>query len=138
MRSAWIAMSGKISLQRQHALQNGTFAKTFDVIAGEYGSLKGGDTVITDGYQYKLTFLSDDLSLIGAKPLEEGLNGYNGAVLIYKNKKGILVAETIICKSNSVGADGTNPANAPIRSSSGKLSCALGWTVRDRTGTDQT
>jgi hypothetical protein len=102
------------------------------VLAGKYGSLRGGDTGITDGYQYKLTFLSDDLSVIGAKPLEEGLNGYNGAALISKNKKGILVAETIMCKSESVGADGTNPANAPIKSSSKKLSCAPGWAVRHR------
>jgi hypothetical protein len=70
---------------------------------------------------------SEDLAIIGAKPLESEMYGFNGAVLRFKNAKGAIATVSIICRSPDPGADGTNFAHAPVADAAGKLRCANGW-----------
>jgi Type IV pilin-like G and H, putative len=113
--------------QGHFILENGVFAKTFNELA--IGTLQGGIIDSSKIFQYKLDIPSKDLAIIGAKHLDEESNGFNGAVLRYKNKKGFFALRSIMCESTVMGADGTNPKNSPIVNTSGKLICAAGWKV---------
>ena len=114
-------------VQGSYILENGSFAKTFNELS--IGTLQGGDVDSSKTFQYKLAIPSKNLAIIGAKPMNEEKNGFNGAVLRYKNRKGFFAVKSIICESVVVGADGTNPKNSPIVSTSEKLICAAGWKV---------
>jgi Type IV pilin-like G and H, putative len=113
--------------QGNSILENGVFAKTFNELA--IGTLQGENVDSSKIFQYKLDILSKDLAIIGAKSLDGEKNGFNGAVLRYKNRKGFFAVRSIICESAVMGADGTNTKNSPIVSTSGKLICAAGWKV---------
>jgi hypothetical protein len=114
-------------VQGSYILENGSFAKTFNELS--IGTLQGGDVDSSKIFQYKLAIPSKDLAIIGAKSLDGERNSFNGAVLRYKNRKGFFAVRSIICESAVVGADGTNPKNSPIVSTSGKLICTPGWKV---------
>ena len=105
---------------------HGKFAKTFDEL--ELGSLIGASNTTTQYFWYKLDIRSKDLAIIGAKPLDREMYGFNGAVLRSKNGKGVISIASIVCRSQSPGSDGTNPDRAPITdATTGKLRCAAGW-----------
>ncbi len=93
------------------------------------GTLIGGDTVSSSMFQYKIDIQSNDLAIVGAKPIDSEKNGFNGAVLIYKNKIGFFETSTIVCKSAVVGADGTARINLPVVNTSGRLGGASNWKV---------
>ncbi len=120
-----LALTNRV--QGSYILENGSFAKTFNELS--IGTLQGGDVDSSKTFQYKLAIPSKDLAIIGAKPMDEEKNGFNGAALRYKNRKGFFAVRSIICESAVVGADGTNPKNSPIISTSGKLICAAEWKV---------
>ncbi|AFY94236.1 hypothetical protein [Chamaesiphon minutus] len=53
--------------------------------------------------------------------------GFNGAVLRFKNAKGVVGTVSIVCRSQDLGADGTDLAHAPVADAAAKLRCATGW-----------
>jgi Type IV pilin-like G and H, putative len=112
-------------LQSIFIMENSKFATTFDELA--IGVPMGGVTATTSNFEYKLEIRSQDLAIIGAKPLDREMSGFNGAVLRSKNAKGAVVTFSIICRSQIPGADGTNSARAPIADTAGQLRCADGW-----------
>ena len=69
------------------------------------------------------------MATISAQPIDENNNGYNGAVLRYKNRKGFLATKSIVCKSVDTGVDGTNSDNLPAVNTLGNLTCAPKWKV---------
>jgi hypothetical protein len=75
----------------------------------------------------KIDIRSEDLAIIGAKPIDREMYGFNGAVLRFKNAKGVIVTVSIVCRSQNPGADGTDPSSAPVADGAGKLQCAAGW-----------
>ncbi len=107
--------------------KNSLFAKTLDEIT--YDKTFGWHMSITRIFEYKVDIQSKDLAVIGAKPINQDFHGYNGATLRYKNVKGLIATKSIVCRSKATGADGTDPLNAPVTDSFGKLRCAPSWTV---------
>ncbi|PSB55352.1 type IV pilin-like G/H family protein [Chamaesiphon polymorphus] len=112
-------------LQTVSALINNKFATTFDELA--MNNLRGGNTANSKKIVYKLDVRSQDLAIIGAKPLNRKLYGYNGAVLRFKTDRGLDGTVSILCRSQDPGADGTYFAHAPVADAAGKLRCATGW-----------
>jgi hypothetical protein len=112
----------------------GVFAKTFDELAT--GTLRGGNTTSSQVFEYKLDIQSQDLAIIGAKPLDKEKHGLNGAVLRYKNRRGFLSNRSIICESAIEGADGTERINLPVINNLGKLSCAPNWKVLEENNSE--
>jgi Type IV pilin-like G and H, putative len=100
------------------------FAKTFDKLA--IATIRGGSTATSENFQYKLDIRSNGLAIVGAKPLDRELYGFNGAILRSKNANGVVTAVSIICRSQSPGVDGTDPAQTPIADTTG-MRCADGW-----------
>ncbi len=107
--------------------ENGKFARNFDELE-KTGGLEVNTTATSRGIEYKLDIRSKDLAIIGTKPLDLELYGFNGAVLRFKNAKGSIYMTSIICRSQATGADGTDLAQVPIAdAATGKLRCAAGW-----------
>jgi Type IV pilin-like G and H, putative len=102
----------------------GKFATNFDELA--IGDLVDKNTNTSEKFEYKIDVSSKDLAIIGAKPIDRELYGFNGAVLRSKNK-GVIETVSIVCHSQAPGADGTDPVNTPIADPAGKLRCANGW-----------
>jgi Type IV pilin-like G and H, putative len=119
--------------QSMSVLENGRFATTFDELA--IGVPTGGSKAATTNLEYKLDIRSKDLAIIGTKQIAgvpypiENREGYafNGATLRLKNGKGSIATVSITCRSQTLGADGTDSAQAPIVEAPGKLRCADGW-----------
>jgi hypothetical protein len=115
--------------QWENVRHNYRFLKTFDEMA--ISTLKGGDSAEGRYFKYK-TSQFQDIAFIGAKPKSDNLNGFNGAVLRFKNKQDLLSPASITCKSNVLGADGTVPQNLPRVTDLGKITCAPGWIDRSK------
>lgn len=111
--------------------KDGRFAKTFDELAT--GAIVGGDTSISKKIQYKINVKSNDLAIAEAKSLDKDEHSLVGVVAKHKKLKGLFVYSSILCKSDALGVDGTDPVNAPIIYGSGKLLCAPGWTIVNET-----
>jgi hypothetical protein len=120
-----INISTANKLQTVSAVTNNKFATTFDELALE--NLTGGSTTTSKNFAYKLDIRSPDLAMIGAKPLNRKLYGYNGAVLRFKTDRGLEGTVSIVCRSQNPGGDGTDPNRAPIIETELKLRCAAGW-----------
>lgn len=120
-----LALINKI--QASYVLDNGVFAKTFNELA--IGTLQGGNIDSSEIFEYKLNFQTKDIAIIGAKPIDKEGHGFNGAVLMYKNRKGFLATKSIMCKSVGTGVDGTNSNNLPVVNTLGNLTCAPNWKV---------
>lgn len=112
-------------MQDSYLLENGVFANTFDKLAT--GIFQGNNIAKSPKFLYKLDLKSEDLAIISAQPIDENNNGYNGAVLRYKNRKGFLSTKSIVCKSVGTGLDGTISDNLPAVNSLGNLTCAPSW-----------
>jgi hypothetical protein len=114
-------------------LENDRFATTFDELA--IGVPVGGSHATTSNVEYKLDVRSKDLVIIGTKPIVgvgypvENREGYafNGATLRFKNGKGLMATVSIVCRSQTSSADGTDSSQAPIADAASKLRCAAGW-----------
>jgi hypothetical protein len=115
--------------------EKGKFARTFDELE-KTGGLEVGETATLRGFEYKLNIRSKDVAIIGTKPSQEAY-GFSGATFRSTNAKGLVTTSSIVCKSKNTGTDGTDPANAPIPNSAGKLICPIGWTIVDETSSEQ-
>jgi Type IV pilin-like G and H, putative len=112
-------------LQTVSTLENNKFATTFDQLA--MANFTGGRTTTSKKFAYKIDIRSQNLAIIGAKPLNRKLYGYNGAVLRFKTDRGLVGTVSIVCQSQTLGGDGTDPNRAPIVETELKLRCADGW-----------
>ena len=81
-------------MQVIYVLDNGVFAKTFNELA--IGTLQGGNIDSSEIFEYKLNFQTKDIAIIGAKPIDKEGHGFNGAVLMYKNRKAFL-SQKVLC-----------------------------------------
>ena len=130
-----IAMVNRLQISRIISERDGIFAKTFDELA--IGVLHGDSTADSPAFQYKINTQSKDLAIIGAKPIDKEKNGFNGAVLSYKNKKGFSATKSIMCQSAVAGVDGTEQTNLPVVNAMGKLSCASNWKILEENNRGQ-
>lgn len=111
--------------------KDGRFARTFDELA--MGTILGGNTSIFRKIQYKIIVKSNNLTTTEAKSLDKDEYSLVGVVAKHKNSKGLFVYSSILCKSDALGVEGTDPVNTPIIDGSGKLGCAPGWAIVNET-----